>query len=225
MFQSCIKTYSNEVMRKKQWQEQQKQQVEKDMEICRKLLREEKEERKQKKLQEQKEIKLVREEQRKQIEEEQRKPQKQKELSDKLDRVIRNSRNFNGMTPLECSVNIKDLPYIQAEDLFFLANNDRFKVSKNTISLKHLTPMQVPHRLFGTYCCKNCKKQWTSGYSWSNKWQQCKKCQAKVYPFHQRKLESKKEEEMEIIKPHDSFRCEKCNELGRLCVALRKIGI
>ena len=187
IFQSC----------KKQWQEQQKQQVKKDMEICRKLLREEKEERKQKEEKEEKERK--------------QKEEKEQELSLKLDRVIRNSKNFNGMFPLECALDIKDLPYIQA-DLFFIANNERFKVSKNTISLKYLTPMQVPDRLFGTYRCKKCKKNWSSGYSWSNKWQQCNKCNSKIYPFYQQKLKrSKKISEQS----HDSNRCEKCREIGR----------
>ena len=188
MFQSC----------KKQWQEQ--------LEICRKILREEKEERKQKK-----------ETERKQKEEKEEKELKQQELSLKLDRIIRNSRYFNGMFPLECAVDIKDLPYIQAEDLFFIANNERFKVSKNTISLKYLTPMQVQDRLFGTYSCKKCKKEWSSGYSWSNTWQQCKKCNSKIYPFHQRELVQTKKK-LESIKPHDSDRCEKCKMMGRYCI-------
>ena len=163
-------------------------------------------------------------EQRKQIQEKQIQEQKEEEqrkqieLSDKLDRVIRNSRNFNSIDPLECIVNIKDLPYIQPENLFFIANNDRFKVLKNTISLKYLTPMQVSssHRLFGKYLCKKCRKEWSSGHSWSNAWQQCKKCDSRIYPFYQRELESSKKDDLKQ-RPHDSSRCQKCIELKHIC--------
>ena len=164
--------------------------------------------------------KQIQEERRKQIEEERRKQieerRKQIELSDKLDRVIRNSRNFNSIDPLECTINIKDLPYIEAENLFFIANNGRFKVLKIAISLKYLTPMQVSDRLFGKYLCKKCRKEWSSGHSWSNAWQQCNKCDSRIYPFYQRQLESSKKDDLKQ-RPHDSSRCQKCIELKHIC--------
>jgi Zinc-binding domain len=161
-----------------------------------------------------------------QFEEEQQLFEEQLKLDNlhmKVEKFIRKSGNL--------FIHIKDLPFSQEDkysiiSLIAFDEGRHFIVSKNGIRLKHLTPMQVSYRLFGKYNCTYCNKQWTSGYSWRNTWQKCKECEAKVYPFHQRKLESsKKEEEIEIIKPHDSFRCEKCRELGRSCVTLRKIGI
>ena len=39
-------------------------------------------------------------------------------------------------------------------------------------------------RSFGNYKCKDCKKNWSSGNSWVDKWQSCHSCGNKIYPHN-----------------------------------------
>lgn len=47
------------------------------------------------------------------------------------------------------------------------------------------TPYQGKKRCFGQYQCENCNRKWSSGNSWANISQMCKKCHISVYPHHQ----------------------------------------
>ena len=90
-------------------------------------------------------------------------------------------------------------------------------------SVKYLTPFQgePSHRVFGHFMCSKCGGRWQSGATWANKWQQCKRCESKIYPFFQHPLEKAKEDDRKATdtrKPHDMARCQRCCELGRICV-------
>lgn len=50
---------------------------------------------------------------------------------------------------------------------------------------KGLTPYQGNRQVFGTFKCNECSTKWTSDCSYADKFQFCKKCDAKVYPFRQ----------------------------------------
>ena len=103
----------------------------------------------------------------------------------------------------------------------------RFKMTGPTIGVNTLTPFQgeESHRVFGYFRCP-CGKRWTSAATWCDKWQQCKGCEKKVYPHQQHVLEiSERDEDTEARAPHDMSRCQRCRELGRLCVPSRYYAI
>ncbi|CAG9313568.1 unnamed protein product [Blepharisma stoltei] len=87
--------------------------------------------------------------------------------------------------------------------------------------LTKLTPYQGKMRAYGFFKCQECNRQWSSGYSWANKGQQCLTCEINVYPYRQRKLEPKKFKRGEIRKPHQIKLCEKCQDLGYPCTEYR----
>lgn len=108
-------------------------------------------------------------------------------------------------------------------------NNKVIKIMKNnvcesyrTITVKYnngnriikITKKDV--RLYGYFNCGYCRSFWTSGCSWLNKGQECKKCIRTIYPFDKKDLKKNKISENQN-KPHLSSLCEKCRELGFSC--------
>lgn len=91
------------------------------------------------------------------------------------------------------------------------------------VSVAHLTPLQLEstHRVFGLFSCSFCRNSWVSAASWTNKWQKCKRCESKCYPYDQHALESSEGGQGSGLQPHDTERCEKCIELGRICLPNR----
>ncbi len=87
------------------------------------------------------------------------------------------------------------------------------------ISVKHLTPFQGSdtHRVFGEFNCFQCNNTWSSASTWKDKWQQCRNCESKCYPFTQHVLLQSDNRGDGELRPHHSHRCQKCKELGRLC--------
>lgn len=59
------------------------------------------------------------------------------------------------------------------------------KEKKNECKENQLTPYQGNLRTFGYFNCKECKKSWSSAYSWSNTSQQCLTCRKNIYPHMQ----------------------------------------
>lgn len=162
-----------------------------------------------------------------------------------IDLQIRNHRNFNSKNPLiyKCQlsqINLKNTitdicnnDITLKKKLFdYTTSNNKLSFlnliksstiliihSDNQISVKYLTPFQGAdtHRVFGHFKCNDCNK-WTSASSWKNKWQKCKKCNCKIYPYHQHLLKKDNSITQPSNKlPHDRERCEKCIENGKLC--------
>jgi len=50
-------------------------------------------------------------------------------------------------------------------------------------------PYQGKSRVWGEFRCPTCNHYWSSGNSWANMGQKCKKCDIMVYPYHQRPLD------------------------------------
>lgn len=119
----------------------------------------------------------------------------------------------------KCSINKIIIGLCGEEDIDIIKksiiNNNKFSVTDNMVSLRFLTTFQNKNRLFGYFRCK-CKKCWTSGISWKNTWQICKKCNTKIYPFNQEELICRKNTKKSTI-PHDNKRCGKCIELMHDC--------
>jgi len=81
-----------------------------------------------------------------------------------------------------------------------------------------LTPYQGKNRCYGEYVCRKCKRRWTSGNSWANVGQYCRKCEVKVYPHQQRPCA--KNFVLELggkVLVHPQHLCEKCKRLGSYC--------
>ena len=145
-----------------------------------------------------------------------------------IDLRMRSNANFDSRTPLQYKCSIRPTALIKScankpaiPLLNFVKEQERFIVSAdNQISLKYITPFQGEpnHRVFGHFKCNKCNKKWSSGSSWTNKWQKCKKCESMIYPFEQHSLEIKARlEDVKSLIPHDTKRCQKCVELGRIC--------
>jgi hypothetical protein len=163
------------------------------------------------------------------------------ELIRSIDYCIRTARGFDSRNPLafKCSV-----PYIRKDAnvqlcLQKLAELDPTYCMEDCISdwsdlfgmdkaatkvwVMCLTPFQLAptHRVFGEFKCGKCRRTWSSAASWTNKWQKCKGCEAKCYPFYQHPLKQRDDEEggeMQEKRPHDVTRCERCIELGHICL-------
>ena len=69
-------------------------------------------------------------------------------------------------------------------------------------------------RMFGFYFCEDCKKGWTSAYSWYEYGQECKKCFKLIDAYRRKELQHI---HSDVKKPHLMNLCEKCKKLGRHC--------
>ena len=167
------------------------------------------------------------------------------EIFIEIDLQIRKHKKFDSKNPLNYKCSIKQLNiknkitdicnndnifknYLQNNIVFLdiiknniIKNNTSLIMhADNQISLRYLTPFQGAdtHRVFGHFKCNNCNKKWTSASSWKNKWQKCKKCDCKIYPYDQHVLEKDNStKQLNNKLPHDRERCEKCIEHGKLC--------
>jgi hypothetical protein len=165
-----------------------------------------------------------------------------KNLAVAVDLFIRTRNQFNSTRPLDISVTIDS---IQQERRImsllnefnaslggittinnFIMDQHRFISRASRVSLRYLTPFkgQDSHRVFGKFKCGNCHRKWDSAASWTDKWQKCKRCESKCYPYEQFPLENDSEDEEvddnhnDSRRPHDCERCQKCRELGRICL-------
>lgn len=114
----------------------------------------------------------------------------------------------------------------------FVASCHHFEydLDSQTISVKYLTPFQGAntHRVFGYFKCSGstgCGRTWRSASSWKNKWQKCQECERKCYPYDQHVLEKREDDSHQSLLPHQQERCERCIELGRLCVPERYYSV
>lgn len=158
-----------------------------------------------------------------------------------IDYCIRTAQGFNSVDPLafECALRIirRDADVQRSlqelaqwdidsslEDLIAEQNADfGMNQARTKVRVKHLTPFQgsPTHRVFGEFKCGHCRRKWSSAASWTDKWQKCKGCEAKCYPFFQHTLDRREDDsddEEQERRPHDVMRCEKCIELGRICL-------
>jgi len=108
------------------------------------------------------------------------------------------------------------------KDLYIdkITKTNAFTINSDKISLKSLTPFQgnITHRVYGKFKCSKCKNTWESGASWCNKYQKCKKCESKIYPFIQHVLTKNNNDNKNIsLIPHDMSRCEMCIEKRQIC--------
>ena len=173
----------------------------------------------------------------------------EEELSESIDFYIRTRNKFDSRFPTDywCSIpNISsdyDVKESFAEFLkfWFLVHSERMNspismlevlrksklfITDETdqwVRARYCTPFQgsQSHRVFGYFSCGKCKKEWNSAATWTNKWQGCKKCESKCYPFDQHPLEIKEDEDDRDDGrklPHDMARCERCIESGKICL-------
>ena len=164
------------------------------------------------------------------------------ELTEDIDFYIRTRRRFDSRTPLAFLCNISSVAqdpaiitslanvnrlsveggYDETSLREFIKDNESLVLQRNKIGVRHLTPFQgaVTHRVFGYFCCLSCKRDWQSAATYTNRWQKCKACEAKCYPYEQHVLE-RSQQQSDNLRPHDTGRCERCIELGRLCLPNR----
>jgi hypothetical protein len=168
----------------------------------------------------------------------QRKRKVAENLICRIDLHIRTRSSFDCRDPLryKCSVssiqqdNDVQLAVISYEEVFLhglvllefiLSRPDRFAVDNpNRIGVSCLTPFQgsITHRVFGYFKCLQCGRPWNSASTWQNKWQKCQSCESQCYPYKQHPLLVGDRENQESLRPHDKGRCQRCRELGKLCV-------
>ena len=159
-----------------------------------------------------------------------------KELVDDIDFYIRTRANFDSRNPLayKCScssirqdqnvvASLQDLnDYGTISLLNFIQQRDEFisNYSGTQISVKYKTPFQGEnsHRVFGSFKCNNCHREWSSASTWKDKWQKCQGCESKCYPYTQHVLDRNDDTNNDDRRPHQMNRCQKCIELGTLCV-------
>ncbi|RYH04834.1 hypothetical protein EON65_46355 [archaeon] len=159
-----------------------------------------------------------------------------------IDFYIRTRRAFDSRSPMDYKCSAASI--LQSADVrealelyndyydpgytlleFISEKPDRFVFSLvgELVGVKCLTPFQGGnrHRVFGYFKCGGCQRFWKSAATWKNKWQQCQKCDRKCYPYQQHPLLNSGEsegEDAETRRPHDMSRCQKCQELGEICV-------
>ncbi|XP_068232204.1 uncharacterized protein [Palaemon carinicauda] len=79
------------------------------------------------------------------------------------------------------------------------------------------TPYQGNRHTCGAYRCDSCARDWFSANSWADCYQLCNGCNQEIYPYKQftpKKSKSRKKKD----KSHPEAKCQKCMELGYLCV-------
>jgi len=164
-------------------------------------------------------------------EEEERKEQVLKdamdELAENIDFYIRTRRRFDSRTPRKflcdissvaqdpaviasladvnlCSV---DAGYDETSLREFIEDDESFVLQCNKIGVRHLTPFQgeMTHRVYGYFRCFSCKRDWQSAATYTDKWQKCKACEGKCYPYEQHVLE-RSEQQSDNLRPHDTGR-------------------
>jgi len=82
------------------------------------------------------------------------------------------------------------------------------------------TPCSLYQEKFtGNFQCHNvkCRKNWTSGHAWTNKYQKCERCQTKVYPYDMYVRDKPKPRPGRAGRPHNRDFCEKCIKLKIDC--------
>lgn len=119
-----------------------------------------------------------------------------------IDYFIRTRRKFDSRDPLACTINLKSI----VQDLNIQSIFGQLKVlnvnsitildfisghfttyANGQVGVKNLTPFQgtKTHCVYGYFKCGNCQRTWESAASWKNKWQKCKGCESKCYPYQQ----------------------------------------
>ena len=156
-----------------------------------------------------------------------RERQRREEIASEIDLFIRTRRRFNTSKPLEYACEIALIErdcHQEARAIINTFDGSLFAIAHGgaSVRVQHLTPFQgeSTHRVFGYFrCC--CRNKWNSAASWKDKWQKCKSCEAAVYPHEQHSLEQRgdpEEEHLDGRRPHDMGRCQKCCEMGSLCM-------
>jgi hypothetical protein len=145
------------------------------------------------------------------------------ETAAKIDLYIRTRRRFNTSHPVDYACNIASIQHEchhEASRIISIFNGTRFTMLHGGLKVRvqHLTPFQGSHRVYGKFrCC--CGKRWESAGTWKDKWQKCNACESKVYPHEQHLLERSEEaDRREGTSPHDMSRCQRCLDIGSLCM-------
>jgi flagellar biosynthesis GTPase FlhF len=155
-------------------------------------------------------------------------------LTKNIDLYIRTRKKFDSRDPVafRCNVgsilqdqdiveDLADLSRLLVEANYaeislydFIAEEESFFLHDTTsmVGVQHLTPFQgdLAHRVFGYFECGVCQREWQSAATYTNGWQKCKSCEVKCYPFQQHPLKQSEH--------HDIQRCQRCLQLGRLCM-------
>lgn len=155
-----------------------------------------------------------------------------------IDEYIRTRRQFDSSRPLAYKCDLEQIRsdckdassgYTIGELLYRIitgAHKGWFKVffdgEKYRISVKRLTPfpshLPVDKRVFGEFRCSSCRNKWKTGGSWKDKWQECRKCDEKAYPFSQNELSGARVVDNGEQRPHLVDKCQKCIEKGSICM-------
>jgi hypothetical protein len=114
--------------------------------------------------------------------------------------------------------------------LSLLSSSTRFVVNHKTneVKLAFLTPFQGAdsHRVYGHFECITCPRSWQSAATYKNKWQKCKGCEQKYYPYYQKTLDQREHDDggdEETRAPHDATRCQRCLEGQKCFQSIRRV--
>ena len=156
--------------------------------------------------------------------------------AERVDAYLRRHRDFSGENPLALCLSLESVrqgcpppaALLGSLDEFVRRNAHMFTLRERKVSVTTLTPFRggESHRVFGEFKCtaklgggRPCGKRWKSAGTYCDKYQQCQSCEAAIYPFSQHKLlKSEGGEDRESGKPHDTDRCERCQELHGCCM-------
>lgn len=159
------------------------------------------------------------------------------EHEDHIDEFLRTHDRYDSQVPLEFKCPILEVyqNFPERERVGIarfasgLSRSPRFVVdpARQTVSVRYLTPHRGENRVFGMYYCKDCGRNWRSAGSWRDSWQKCQLCEAKIYPHIQQPLQYNVEDadRPQTLQPHDCQRCQRCKELGELCLPARYYAI
>ena len=157
-----------------------------------------------------------------------------------LDFFIRNRKDFTGHDPTAYRVKLSVVSVncapprelLGSLEMFIHRNRGHFTYhagSGGSVSVTTLTPFrgQKSHRVFGEFRCsavrkggRPCNKRWKSAATYCDCYQQCRQCEARIYPFAQHVLERKEAaaDDDAPAHPHDTDRCQRCQNLGYNCM-------
>ncbi len=173
-------------------------------------------------------------------------PTNEDDLADAIDYAIRTHSNFDSREPCKARCTLKYISkdanvknavqemrdsdstfrslenFISQHQSHFYLHSSGGNRNKTTmlVGVRTKTPFQGDnsHRVFGEFQCGLCKSTWSSAATWKDKWQQCRRCESKCFPFSQHVLlKSNRDEDEDTRRPHHMQRCQKCKEKGGLC--------
>jgi hypothetical protein len=166
------------------------------------------------------------------------------EAFESIDKYIRTRKQFDSSQPKVYLCDLEQIrrdqtnasPDLSIDELLetiTASKHEWFKVYSRSgnlvVGLTRLTPfpshLEDDRRVFGEFKCTSCGNRWKSAGSWKDKWQECKKCKAKCFPFTQRQLNDGGGVVDGERRPHRVELCQKCIEKGSMCMPAKYYAV